>query len=80
MSKLSQASLVSETEKELSICAVRSAGSAGSQAGRAASCLKHWKSITKDKFLLGLVRGIKLNFHSLPWQLNSSFTNCNVGV
>ena len=45
-------------------------GRAGSQADRTASCLKHWKSITKDKFLLGLVRGIKLNFHSLPWQLN----------
>ena len=70
MSKPSQASLVSETEKELSICAVRSAGSAGSQAGRTASCVKHWKSITKDKFLLGLVRGIKLNFQSLPWKMN----------
>ena len=40
----------------------------GGLVGRTSVCTSQWESLTNNKFVLGVVKGIKLKFTDVPWQ------------
>ena len=40
----------------------------GGLVGRTSVCISQWESLTNNKFVLGVVKGIKLKFTDVPWQ------------